>query len=345
MLWTFLLIVLLCAIAGVLWVRHRQEQEWLRELTYLSRHEAEAEAEPAPETGGAKPPKALRGVDPNLQNTRQSYRAAEEAKAVYDKTVEKFRALSPKHSRKLDATSGAKRETQQEDDFNELPIFAAAPKIEAAPDPEFAEAGSDADNTEAPIRALKAEPLPENAAGQAEAAQEPSESENTPAEEGGSIPMFGAVLPEEPETSQTAAPKSRTGKAIDIAPYVSFDENEYRPSGKPVDASLLVITLEEATRSLHETHLADRAQSEAEPPAPKPFFQPFPRYGGGGTQLAIQTRARRSRTAQAGYRAESYRFGRPRAGAYTRTGAFGSAPAFAFRAAHRDDAVGGAGIG
>ncbi|OSI15215.1 cell division protein FtsK [Neisseria dentiae] len=278
MLWTFLLIVLLCAIAGVLWVRHRQEQEWLRELTYLSRHEAEAEAEPAPEAGGGKPPKALRGVDPNLQNTRQSYRAAEEAKAVYDKTVEKFRALSPKHSRKLDATSGAKRETQQEDDFNELPIFAAAPKIEAAPDPEFAEAGSDAGNAEAPIRALKAEPLPEHAAGQDEAAQGPSENENIPAEEGGSIPMFGAVLPEEPETAQTTAPKSRgiTGKAIDIAPYVSFDENEYRPSGKPVDASLPVITLEEATRSLHETHLADRAQSEAEPPAPKPFSNPSP---------------------------------------------------------------------
>ncbi|MDO4226815.1 DNA translocase FtsK [Neisseria sp.] len=278
MLWTFLLIVLLCAIAGVLWVRHRQEQEWLRELTYLSRHEAEAEVEPAPETGGAKPPKTLRGVDPNLQNTRQSYRAAEEAKAVYDKTVEKFRALSPKHSRKLDATSGAKRETQQEDDFNELPIFAAAPKIEAAPDPEFAEAGSDADNAEAPIRALKAEPLPENATVQIEAEHRPSENENTQTEEGGDIPMFGAVLPEEPETAQADAPKSRTitGKAIDIAPYVSFDENEYRPSGKPVDASLPVITLEEATRSLHETHLADRAQSEAEPPAPKPFSNPSP---------------------------------------------------------------------
>ena len=48
MLWTFLLIVLLCAIAGVLWVRHRQEQEWLRELTYLSRHEADG-ASPLPE--------------------------------------------------------------------------------------------------------------------------------------------------------------------------------------------------------------------------------------------------------------------------------------------------------
>ncbi|MDO4906963.1 DNA translocase FtsK [Neisseria sp.] len=278
MLWTFLLIVLLCAIAGVLWVRHRQEQEWLRELTYLSRHEAEAEAEPAPEAGGGKPPKALRGVDPNLQNTRQSHRAAEEAKAVYDKAVEKFRALSPKHSRRLDATSGGRRETQQEDDFNELPIFAAAPKIEVQPEPEFAEAGSGAGNAEAPIRALKAEPLPENAAGQTEAAQEPSENGNTPAEEGGSIPMFGAVLPEEPETAQTAAPKSHgiTGKAIDIAPYVSFDENEYCPSGKPVDASLPVITLEEATRSLHETHLADRSQSEAGPPAPKPFSNPSP---------------------------------------------------------------------
>ncbi|OSI13553.1 hypothetical protein, partial [Neisseria dumasiana] len=63
MLWTFLLIVLLCAIAGMLWVRHTQEQEWLRELTYLSRHEA-GEVSSSQGLENTKPAKALRGVDP-----------------------------------------------------------------------------------------------------------------------------------------------------------------------------------------------------------------------------------------------------------------------------------------
>ena len=78
----------------------------------------------------AKPPKTLRGVDPNLQNTRQSHKAAEEARAVYDKTVAKLRELSPKHSRKLDATSG-KNASQPNDNLDDLPIF-AAPKQDAA---------------------------------------------------------------------------------------------------------------------------------------------------------------------------------------------------------------------
>ena len=108
MLWTLLLILLLAAIAAVLWMRRQQEREWLRELTYLSRHETQPAF--SPEDMAAKPPKALRGVDPNLQNTRQSHKAAEEARAVYDKTVAKLRELSPKHSRKLDATSGKNRQ-------------------------------------------------------------------------------------------------------------------------------------------------------------------------------------------------------------------------------------------
>lgn len=120
------MIILLAAIAGALWWRRQQEQEWLRELTYLSRHEAGA----APAADGVKQPKVLHGVDPNLQNVRQSHKAAEEAKAVYDKTVAKLRALSPKHSRKLDATSGRQTDRQADDGLEELPIFAAAPKVD-----------------------------------------------------------------------------------------------------------------------------------------------------------------------------------------------------------------------
>ena len=130
----------------------KQEREWLRELTYLSRHETQPAF--SPEDMAAKPPKTLRGVDPNLQNTRQSHKAAEEARAVYDKTVAKLRELYPKHSRKLDATSG-KNTLQPNDNLDDLPIF-AAPTQDAS-----AELPADIDEVadEAPIRALKAEPL------------------------------------------------------------------------------------------------------------------------------------------------------------------------------------------
>ncbi|OSI14715.1 DNA translocase FtsK [Neisseria dumasiana] len=287
MLWTFLLIVLLCAIAGVLWVRHRQEQEWLRELTYLSRHEAGDVPSPSVD-GHVKPAKVLRGVDPNLKNTRQSHRAAEEAKAVYDKTVEKFRALSPKHSRKLDATSG-KRKDQPEDDesINELPIFASAPKaaLQSADvhEEEFQEVGGDLEQAEpseqdkAPIRALKAGPVSNQANietqksdGQVAAADGAAEPAS---EEPADIPMFGAVLPQ-PESKAERKRTSVTGKAIAPAPYVAFGEEEYR-THKP-DASLPVITLEEATRALQETHLAEWQEKETDIQTAKPFSNPSP---------------------------------------------------------------------
>lgn len=290
MLWTFLLIVLLCAIAGMLWVRHTQEQEWLRELTYLSRHEA-GEVSSSQGLENTKPAKALRGVDPNLKNTRQSHRAAEEAKAVYDKTVEKFRALSPKHSRKLDATSGTRKEQFEDDEsINELPIFASAPKAalkaDVAAEEEFQEVGDGAEAVEsteeqdAPIRALKAQPLSrEQAAAKAEPVErsvaDTASSESAEAEEETTdIPMFGAVLqPSEQKTERKRT--SVTGKAIAPAPYVAFDEDEYRMH-KPVDASLPVITLEEATRALQETHLAEWHDKETDIQPVKPFSNPSP---------------------------------------------------------------------
>ena len=245
MLWTLLLILLLAAIAAVLWMRRQQEREWLRELTYLSRHETQPAF--SPEDMAAKPPKALRGVDPNLQNTRQSHKAAEEARAVYDKTVAKLRELSPKHSRKLDATSG-KNALQPNDNLDDLPIF-AAPTQDAS-----AELPADIDEVadEAPIRALKAEPL---RIGQAE----PAAPDGVPP--GHDIPMFGAVIA---PTAPAAKPRPSSGKAIAPAPYLQFDESEYR-SAKAVDAELPVITLEEATRALYETPLADLAQPQNTP--------------------------------------------------------------------------------
>ncbi|MDO5638813.1 MAG: DNA translocase FtsK [Neisseria sp.] len=261
MLWTLLMIILLAAIAGTLWWRRRQEQEWLRELTYLSRHEAGADAVSVAE--GVKQPKVLRGAEPNLQNVRQSHKAAEEAKVVYDKTVAKLRALSPKHSRKLDATSGRRADEQADDGLEELPIFAAAPK-----DDHIAEV------EDAPIRSLKPEPLPADsmpdAAPAAESAAETVADENAAGHE---IPMFGAVVPE--NTNAKTAPLPRR-QAIAPAPYLAYEESEYQPA-KAVDSSLPVITLEEATRALSEVPLAElAAQDTAVVQAQQPVSKPTP---------------------------------------------------------------------
>ncbi|MFV2030234.1 DNA translocase FtsK [Neisseria sp. S1] len=248
MLWIFLLIILVGAIACVLWVRHRQEQEWMRELTYLSRHENGEKNSGAAEM---KPAKEIRGADPNLQNIRQSHKAAEEARQVYEKTVAKLRELSPKHSRKLDAISGRNMPSEN-DNLDDLPIFAALPKTE-----EFAEVDDNnsvpkpvnpeqSEAAEASVHQLKAEPL--------EAAREDNGNDRAH-----DIPMFGAVL----EPMVKPAEAVRSGKAMAPAPYLTFEESEYRPV-KKVDADLPVITLEEATRSLHETPLADLIKSPEE---------------------------------------------------------------------------------
>ncbi|MDO1510879.1 MULTISPECIES: DNA translocase FtsK [unclassified Neisseria] len=251
MLWTFLLILLLCAIAGMLWIRRRQEQEWLRELTYLSRHE-ETDNGVESDTSDGKQLKALRGVDPNLKNTRQIYKAAEEAKAVYDKTVEKFRALSPKHSRKLDATSGMVRDRNKDDGLNELPIFASASEVK-----HVVEITEDSQHEFADVNEIeKTQVLSLN-----EAIQPDSDEE-----EGNDIPMFGAVVPEVP-ISPEQKPLRATGKSIAPAPYLDFEDGEYRPA-KIVDSSLPVITLEEATRALRETPTTDTEPQEAKPQPP-----------------------------------------------------------------------------
>ncbi len=237
------MIILLAAIAGALWWRRQQEQEWLRELTYLSRHEAGA----APAADGVKQPKVLHGVDPNLQNVRQSHKAAEEAKAVYDKTVAKLRALSPKHSRKLDATSGRQTDRQADDGLEELPIFAAAPKVDDI-----------AEVDDALIRALKPEPLA--------IAETETQAEEAAADKAGQaaaahdIPMFGVVVPS--ETRKDTAPPLPRGRAIAPAAYLAYEESEYQ-TAKVVDSTLPVITLEEATRSLSEVPLADLAEKES----------------------------------------------------------------------------------
>ncbi|WP_143773836.1 hypothetical protein, partial [Neisseria zoodegmatis] len=110
-------------------------------------------------------------MDLSRKTTRRSHRAAEEAKAVYGKCVEKFRAIPHKHCRKLDATTGTRKEQLEDDEsINELPIVASAPKAalkaDVAAEEEFQEVGDGVEAVESteeqdtPIRALKAQPLP-----------------------------------------------------------------------------------------------------------------------------------------------------------------------------------------
>ncbi|OSI12662.1 DNA translocase FtsK [Neisseria canis] len=119
MLWTVLLIILIAAIGGLLWFRHRQEREWQMEMTYLRRHQNERPDLP----DNVKEAKEIRGAGPNLQNSRDTRKAAEESQAVYERTVEKLREVAPKRVRKLDALMG-KLDPEEQGKLDELPIFA-----------------------------------------------------------------------------------------------------------------------------------------------------------------------------------------------------------------------------
>ncbi|EGV34797.1 DNA translocase FtsK [Neisseria weaveri] len=250
MLW-MLLLILLCATVVALWIYYRQEREWMRELTYLTRHET-AGIEGADEPfQSLKQPKNLRGVDPNLKNTRSSHKAAEEAKEVYDKTVEKLRALSPKHSRKFDAVSRKKSDTELDKEVSELPIFAAA-QTEAQHDKQAA------------IRSLKPEPFADGLLQTEQNETESLSAADSVEAEKQDIPLFTAsvVRPEELQPKHQSRPSKHSAQPV----YFNDEDDEYRPA-KPVDSTLEVITIEEATRALTEATLMDRAKAEELPVA------------------------------------------------------------------------------
>lgn len=138
MLWIVLLIILLAAICGLLWLRYRQEQEWQMEVTYLRRHEAERPELPEE----MKEAREIRGANPNLQNSRDTRKAAEDSKAVYERTVEKLREVAPKRVRKLDALMG-KISPEEQGNLEELPIFAGS----SGRSEEFAEIGDTANTS------------------------------------------------------------------------------------------------------------------------------------------------------------------------------------------------------
>ncbi len=253
MFWIIVLILLLAVIGALLWWRWQQEQEWMMELTYLSRHEDQQSSGDDGQLAGDTV-SVLRGVKPNVNDTRAAYRSAEASKAVYEQAVEKVRALSPKMSRKF-ASVEDKEAASEQHSVNDLPIFAAAEAAETTALPEeVADAPS--------IRNLKAEPLlpPPLAEAAFETEQAPDAGSEIPASvpprAEQDIPMFGAVV--SPQIQARDHSVQRLRKDIPPAAYVDYGEQEYQPA-KVVDPALEVITYEDATRSLKERAQAAQA--------------------------------------------------------------------------------------
>ena len=122
MFWIAASLILLAALAALLGWRFYLDREWQRELRYYNRHEGER---PSENGSGGRAAKALYGAAPNLNNSRSRSRAADESRAVYERTVEKLREVSPKRYRRLNAAAQAEEEGGGHR-FDDLPIFSAA---------------------------------------------------------------------------------------------------------------------------------------------------------------------------------------------------------------------------
>lgn len=229
MLWTVLLIILIAAIGGLLWFRQRQEREWQMEMTYLRRHENERPDLP----DNVREAKEIRGAGPNLQNSRDTRKAAEASQAVYERTVEKLREIAPKRVRKLDALMG-KLNPEEQGKLDELPIFADTQNRETG----FAEVPDmESSSTQAADRLRQM--LGRNPV---------HTSSNTL-----SIASYLAEHEEEQAEKQHAAfDEFISGRAMPraVPKIIDFDMDPQmlRKPHKPA-ADLPVITLEEATRS------------------------------------------------------------------------------------------------
>ncbi|MDO4641597.1 MAG: DNA translocase FtsK [Neisseria sp.] len=235
MLWIVLLIVLLAAIGVLLWLRQRQEREWQMEMTYLRRHENERPDLPE----NIKEAKVIRGTSPNLQNSRDTRKTAEESKVVYERTIEKLREVAPKRVRKLDALMG-KLNPEEQGGLEELPIFAGADRQtnEFVELPDEASSSSQAADRlrqmlgRNPVRSSTPIPSIASYLADAERGQRQESAERNRA----------AVTPDELSLA-LAMPQS----VPDIVDF-DMDPRMLRKPHKP-DANLPVISLEEATRS------------------------------------------------------------------------------------------------
>ena len=231
--------------AALLWWNHKQEQEWQQDLAYLNRHETAQVGEPGEEF---KPAKPLRGAEPNLKDSRQQYKVAEESRQVYERTVEKLIEAFPKKRHRL--LESNKKKALPPEDSTDMPLFAAATAEELA-EQRFQEVGDFAAAHADP--ALKAEE-PKAIVEQTEAEKAQNAAFQTaPQEEAEVITLEEAIR----------------GLSEPLVKPEMLAERDWAdeipaPAAQP-SADLPVITLEEATRTLHE-ELKEKSR-------PKPVYE------------------------------------------------------------------------
>ncbi|UOO99956.1 hypothetical protein [Kingella potus] len=119
MFWFTLCLILTAAIAALCVWRLYLDQGWRRDLRYFNRHGKNRPSENRETQDAAKP---LSGAKPNFNSSRAETREADESRAVYERTVEKLRELSPKRYRRL------KPEIPPGHHHDSLPIFSVQPQ-------------------------------------------------------------------------------------------------------------------------------------------------------------------------------------------------------------------------
>jgi len=219
MFWTILILVLLCAIGGLLWLHYSQQRSWQDELAMLEgTHTGQDEEEDLPETVIAAGWR---------QETAQE---AEETETVETPEQEPCQA-------------GEESGNEDEESEDEEDIFS---KTAATLTSLINQFGGHA--------VIDAE------------TETPEPSEQAVFRE----PAVESVIEEHQEhhtAAPTLPPRKSTVPDPYIEPFVDSEPSEYAPA-KLVNSDLEVITLEEATRSLHEA--AEEAVQKAA------FFDPQP---------------------------------------------------------------------
>ncbi|WP_066565609.1 hypothetical protein [Snodgrassella sp. CFCC 13594] len=285
--WWILLFLLMLAIAALLWWRGKQEREWRMELTYLSRHQKEDDAQ------GAQlqtPAPTLRKVSPVLTNMREQVQNQQHHQALSERLQAKMRALNPRHKQAPILSDEDKQRLASDEALAELPIFAQSYESESlsqaeiattapAEDAQSGSAAADGITVTSPLKHMHATPKASIADTPAESVVSGSLNES----DGhhpmvADVPAFAPVLDEQlpagrpflsptnltPENTVLAQSALQTyGTPTQLpeteAPLAAIGQNEHSASEKTsIPATHWeVITLAEATRKVATLVKAD----------------------------------------------------------------------------------------
>lgn len=123
--WWMILLVLMLAIAALLWWRGKCEREWQWELAYLSRHHERANVGSDPESSNL-PVKSIQKVAPNVTNMRSQAQSSQATQAAMARAEAKLQQINPRHKASAQLTEADKQHLASEQVLAELPIFAHA---------------------------------------------------------------------------------------------------------------------------------------------------------------------------------------------------------------------------